>query len=652
MIQHSHARGATAACPDTNIDTMDFLHTRSPPNPPLGQPLFEMDAWEQGTNRELMLVDWLCVDFRQKLLNVLCTSSPNNFNEARDLVMEKLLDLLERMTTSKDSHNLLFASQPLDFHPPTTPLPLLPTTPDPLQYSNDRDELCPPLPFPTPDPQGTSVPGHSRCPSRSSPADPGIPSYTVVPSPMSLDNGLLPGCADFVDFNLLADGNVFSIGVYDESGSNAVGFQPAVEFHQEMDVDPDVPAVPSSDIHTPHTSTHTTHTSPPPHTSPPARTPMPSPPVTRSAQKHKSLQPPQPNTTRPEPTNTTHRPANTEPRQRHTSVGPRAMSRAITVTQTETETETQNPSLYSPSWTHIHPEHLPSPETVLATFTHHLGDSKQSAALLTRLFYAIGSPDALTQLRHAVRLGRAKNSTMPVHSTNDLATTVQVLDHLDSVTTLSHILRRYYLVRLLEHRTRLEHTHITAKLAWRRSKRMLKYDPARVDLMKRGEALDDGKNPTRDRDREPKYRSKSQALADLMHMLYPDLTPQDSLYSVRLTKLRNRLSCARNWYKFEQAFPGGILALIPCAGRFSVSIDQIEKLPSNIIQMFLGYLQEHRGSFLRCISETLSTELFGVLARTDMTPAFMFEKVEEDSIGDLLYDTDQLISMCEVDRST
>ncbi|KAJ5374360.1 hypothetical protein N7517_006366 [Penicillium concentricum] len=129
------------------------------------------------------------------------------------------------------------------------------------------------------------------------------------------------------------------------------------------------------------------------------------------------------------------------------------------------------------------PVHLPSATQVFAAFSHHLSESKRSVAqLLTCLFYAVGSPDAVIQLRHALQFAR-KTSVIPVVQSglqNDLATTVQALDRLDSITALSHILRRYYLVRLSAHRTRLEQDHIATKLAGRGSKRMLKYDCARL----------------------------------------------------------------------------------------------------------------------------------------------------------------------------
>ncbi|KAJ5618101.1 hypothetical protein N7537_003215 [Penicillium hordei] len=308
------------------------------------------------------------------------------------------------------------------------------------------------------------------------------------------------------------------------------------------------------------------------------------------------------------------------------------------------------------------PVHLPSANQVFAAFSHQLPENKRSVAqLLTCLFYAIGSPDALSQLRHALQFAR-KNSMIPVVQSglqNDLATTVQALDRLDSITALSHILRRYYLVRLSAHRTRLEQDHIATKLAGRGSKPMLKYDCARLQLI-RDSGNDGGRSAdTSDRhvrkDR-PKNRSKTQALTDLMQMLYPGLTPlpvgesrqtNDCMYARKLTQLRNRLSCARNWYTFEHTFPGAILALIPCAGQYSISIDQVEKLPSDTIRIFLTYLQEHRGTYLRSLSQALPKGVFDVLGGLDLSQNFGFETVDIASLSEYVYDTEHLLQLCK-----
>ncbi|KAL4768690.1 hypothetical protein BDW60DRAFT_115568 [Aspergillus nidulans var. acristatus] len=647
-----------------------------PPSRPsdqsLNQHVLDLGSWDQGC-RDLMLVNWLCVDFRQRLLNVLYTSCQKNFNEARSLARERLLDLVQRIASSDNLHGALYTPPSLDSRSSATPPQNLPPTPDLVQCIRGCDEPFPPLSLPTPaqiDPQEDErlmctpedITYHDRDSQVVAQARRRSPPGTgpAVLSPIAFDNhGLPPGCSDFLNFDLLSDGEVFSIGTHAGVTSDVCDSMPLDHDLSEMELDPPPDATTT-------TTTTTTVSSPNVHsthhlaiTSPEPGTPTPPSPLAGTSLTRK-------------PPGTPDSPsAASQRRQRQRRAAAHATYRSTPSpcqsadTHIGAENEVAEPAPPSPStrWTHSIPTHLPSPDTVLATFTHHLGRGKQSIALLlTRLFYAIGSPDALSQLRDAVKLSREQTpAIIPVSSTNDLATTVKALDHLDSMTTLSHILRRYYLVRLLEHRTRFEQDHVTAKQAWRPPKRMLKYDCARVELIKNGgncssSSCSSSASKKNEEKREPplKYRSKSQALADLMQMLYPDLKPavaegKDCMYSRKLTKLRNRLSCARNWYRFEQAFPGAILALIPCAGRFSVSIDQIEKLPSDTVQIFLDYLQEHRGVFSRCVSQTLGTDIFSVLARTsaDAAPTFAFEKVEEDGFGDLLYDTDELVSLCK-----
>nr|WOZ30796.1 McfJ [Coleophoma empetri] len=295
-------------------------------------------------------------------------------------------------------------------------------------------------------------------------------------------------------------------------------------------------------------------------------------------------------------------------------------------------------------------------EEVFETFRQRLSeDRRHLSSLLMRLFYAVGSPDALRQLRDALDLAR-KNYIIPAyHAANDLATTVSMLDQLDATTTLSHILRRYHLVRLLDHRSKLESSLKAAKLASKGTKRRLKYDCAKIEIMKRGAEAAFDADAKSAKDNQLKYRSKTQALSDLMRTLYPDLQPDPEgsssatgcEYNRKLTKLRNRLSCARNWYQFEQEFPGAILALIPCAaGDLSISIDHVEKLPSDVLRIFLDYLKEKRGAFLHKMSQALSNDLYDILTRRNVTQKYKLEQTDENSLGDFLYDSDELLELC------
>jgi len=175
--------------------------------------------------------------------------------------------------------------------------------------------------------------------------------------------------------------------------------------------------------------------------------------------------------------------------------------------------------------------------------------------LLTRLFFAIASPDAFDQLREACVNVRQAQAPILMTSANEVLPAMQVLDHLDAATSISSILRRFHLTRLLDRRTILEKSHKNS----------------RSRLITRASNGD-----------KKAGRVDSKALADLMAESYPRLkqpaqdkqASTDAEYRDKLRKLQNRLSCARNWYALQQICSPGILALVPCGGQFHIQIDQ------------------------------------------------------------------------------
>ena len=66
----------------------------------------------------------------------------------------------------------------------------------------------------------------------------------------------------------------------------------------------------------------------------------------------------------------------------------------------------------------------------------------------------------------------------------------------------------------------------------------------------------------------------TKAMTNMMAESYPHLKQPrrdksaftDAEYRDRLSKLQNRLSCARNWHALQQKCSPGILALVPCGG--------------------------------------------------------------------------------------
>ncbi|RAH46297.1 uncharacterized protein BO95DRAFT_494934 [Aspergillus brunneoviolaceus CBS 621.78] len=712
---------------------------------------------------DLVLMDRLCVDFREKLLDALATSScSSTFVEARNIAKEKLLDILhcigslsasdkakEKLVAAEELGDALTpkrtslgdhlpfntpagdlevgigvhgASSPADFFqhfhdinagsldlalsttstpsgatgdwPALSPVVLLAEDLAMLRQSGDLDP-CTGMESGGSDEMQwwSSQGGLNDTPARLSPKTPtSVPLWPGVQG-QDPNEELAPAVLDFVDLDLLVEqGEMFAL----THGGHAL--RQATNSKQNAARPGSATLVGSNDAR-PGTVREDT-----PITPAIAHSPAPDRGVRHSSlsqqqqQQQQGIPSPSPSPARPRPTPQPVTPAAhaqdspacenrrscaispvlpaSSPPPQPRNVAEKGGGDALVVVQPCSEAEEAGGQPMEidyaaalPSLTGVYcvPDHLPTADQVYAVFSQQLPNSKrQVAELFTRLFYAIGSPDALIQLRHALHLAR-KSSVLPVATAggprNDLATTVQALDQLDSITTLSHILRRYYLVRLLTHRTRLEQDHIAAKLACRGSKRMLKYDCARLQLIRDGGDGDavraastaGGRRPTSKP--RPKHRSKTQALTDLMQMLYPGLTPipaessnrstNDCVYTRKLTRLRNRLSCARNWYPFEHTFPGGILALIPCAGRYSISIDQVEKLPSDTMRIFLAYLQEHRGTYLRSLSQALSKDVFDVLEGADLSQTFAFETVDEGGLGDYLYDTEDLLQLCK-----
>jgi hypothetical protein len=79
--------------------------------------------------------------------------------------------------------------------------------------------------------------------------------------------------------------------------------------------------------------------------------------------------------------------------------------------------------------------------------------------LLTRLFFAIGSPTAFEQLRETCIFLRERQGLPSLQSTADLRQTLYALDRLDVHASVASVLRRIYLVSLKSHCKNLELQH-------------------------------------------------------------------------------------------------------------------------------------------------------------------------------------------------
>lgn len=146
-------------------------------------------------------------------------------------------------------------------------------------------------------------------------------------------------------------------------------------------------------------------------------------------------------------------------------------------------------------------------------------------------FFNIGSPQALLKLREAFIASRTRKSSPPQGLADTTGHIVRSLDTLDDQQFSIAILRRYYLVRLVQH-------HDEMAAAYQTQKR------------------------TRNHAQGPSERYLTSVLHDLMNQAYPTLLSK-SEYEKRWKSLQNRISSGRNWHKLVKEFGYGILALVP-----------------------------------------------------------------------------------------
>ena len=128
------------------------------------------------------------------------------------------------------------------------------------------------------------------------------------------------------------------------------------------------------------------------------------------------------------------------------------------------------------------PARVIQPETVYSIFARRSNKKyHDQLPLLTRLFFAIASPDAFDQLSEACTITRQKNGPKIPDSLSDVLQTMHALDTLDVATSLTAILRRFQLARLLDHRIRRENHHKTQRPL--RPIRHHKYSQERLDML-------------------------------------------------------------------------------------------------------------------------------------------------------------------------
>jgi len=181
--------------------------------------------------------------------------------------------------------------------------------------------------------------------------------------------------------------------------------------------------------------------------------------------------------------------------------------------------------------------------------------------LFARLFYAVASPDAFSQLRDACALVREGGEYTISQQTDTVGQTIKALDGLETAASTHAILRRYHLARLVEHRNDKE-DNIAQQ--GRRSIRAKSKDTPLEGSGHKDEQI------------EGYGRISSMALSSLMAEAYPELERPSRMqnaspeYKKRHKSLQNMLSAGRNWHLMQLHFSPGILALIPTGGETGV----------------------------------------------------------------------------------
>ena len=167
-------------------------------------------------------------------------------------------------------------------------------------------------------------------------------------------------------------------------------------------------------------------------------------------------------------------------------------------------------------------------------------EDETAGVVVTRLFYSIGSPNAIRDLRDAVKAVRSKplmleQISSPIH-------TVSILEHLDANHSACKILRRLYLTWLYA----------------------LRND--RIDSFEAERSRRPRRTPS-------KRLTSSATLAhdDLVCSAYPSIHSQHSDFAKRRSWVENKLRRARNWSKLVEELSSGVLALIPNTGPLVVS---------------------------------------------------------------------------------
>jgi hypothetical protein len=264
---------------------------------------------------------------------------------------------------------------------------------------------------------------------------------------------------------------------------------------------------------------------------------------------------------------------------------------------------------------------------------------RQHIPLLTHIFFAIANPDSFGQLFDAMKateMTKSPESPQVSESGITIAEVVGHLDTLDSMTAISSLLRRLYLLQLFRQRSSLMERMQAERRSLRSSSRT-GGEPGKISSL---------------------------VLTKMTQEAYPSCvrSPGDrtGLFEAKRKMLQNRLHAATNWNTLREEFSIGIIALVPIGGEFQnqrlvvqdaawdeTKTHSLEYLPSRPFKTFISLLKELRGKFVCEAAKLLSLRIEAMLEGKSRQFALKFEQLDgRDTLANELFDSPVLLDLC------
>lgn len=229
-------------------------------------------------------------------------------------------------------------------------------------------------------------------------------------------------------------------------------------------------------------------------------------------------------------------------------------------------------------------------------------------------------------------------------TSTDIVATIQKLDQLDRNMSTCSVQRRVYLVRLLEHKDKLE------------------------DQVK-----DEGPGPSLPGSRGSNKRA-TRVLDKMLEILHPTENIRnlkgcdDRKYKRFKRSLENHLTPARKWSFIHKSFGLGMLFLIPAGPICEINNQEyvfqpsekkatdehsIERLSKNELQLLFEFISTHCGDTLQHFAEKITPHLTDVFDGKIAQQKFKFELLGEDDLLHASRDPAKLLESCvPVDESS